>query len=85
MQFLCDTVTSFLDSPSPKLRPSIPSVAVRTLPLSATPSQNLEVTEFTSALFLLGELWGVEVDTVHRHFVSCLFAAGLGDRGKEVC
>ena len=26
----------------------------------------------------------MEVDTVHVHWVSCLFAAGLGERGKEV-
>ena len=26
----------------------------------------------------------VETEAVRRHFVSCLFAAGLGDRGTEV-
>ena len=26
----------------------------------------------------------METETVQRHFVSCLFAAGLGDRGTEV-
>ena len=26
----------------------------------------------------------METETVRRHFVSCLFAAGLGDRGTEV-
>ena len=26
----------------------------------------------------------METEAVRRHFVSCLFAAGLGDRGTEV-
>ena len=85
LQFLCDSVTRCLDAPLPKLHPLIPSVAIRTLPSPATPSPSLGVTEVTNGLFLLGELWGVEVDTVHVHWVSCLFAAGLGDRGREVC
>ena len=84
-QFLCDSITRCLDPPILKLRPSSPSAAVRTLPSPATASPSLGVTEVTSGLFLLGELWGAEVDTVHTHWVSCLFAAGLGDRGNEVC
>ena len=37
-----------------------------------------------SRLFLLGELWGLEMDAVHTHHTSSLFAAGLGDQGREV-
>ena len=48
------------------------------------PHPHLEVAEVTGGLVLLGELWGVELDRVHCHFTSCLFAAGLGDRGTEV-
>jgi hypothetical protein len=86
-KFLCEAVTHHLDSPSPKLRPSIPSLAVHSVPSSSTqttpPCPRLEVAEVTSALFLLGELWGVETEVVRRQFVSSLFAAGLGDRGTE--
>ena len=84
LQFLCDTVVTFLDSPVPKLHPSISSVAIRSLTPASTSAPSLEVTEFTSALFLLGELWGVEMDAVHKQLVICLFAAGLGNRGREV-
>ena len=85
LQFLCEAVVRYLDTPAPKLRPSIPSPALNSLPTETTPSRpRLEVTEVTSALFLLGELWEVEMDTVRRYFVSSLFAAGLGDRGTEV-
>ena len=87
LQFLCEAVTRHLDTPSPKLHPSIPSLAVHSLPSSQTTplGPRLEVTEVMSALFLLGELWEVEVEVIRRHLVSCLFAAGLGDRGTEVC
>ena len=60
---------------------SVNSIAIQPLTSSAT---NLEVTEFTGGLFLLGELWGVEMDTVHTHHTSSLFAAGSGDQGREV-
>lgn len=84
LQFLCDTVVAFLDSPPPKLHLLISSVAIRSLMPASSTAPNLEVTEFTSALFLLGELWRVEMDAVHKHLVMCLFAAGLGNRGREV-
>ena len=86
LQFLCESVTRYLNSPAPKLPPLIPISTINSTSAQATPTNlGLEVREVTGALFLLGELWGVEVDVVRRHLVTCLFAAGLGDRGTEVC
>ena len=52
---------------------------------SSSSSSSVEVVEFEDFVFLLAELWRVDVDGVRKHWTACFFAAGLGERGREVC
>ena len=92
-QFLCEAVSVYLSQRSnPKMAGTVPSAAITRptammSPPSTSPSSSssVEVVEFEDYVFLLAELWRVDVDGVRKHWTACFFAAGLGERGREVC
>ena len=62
------------------------SVALKELRI-ITPSislTHLELTDLDDFVFLLGELWGLDVDSIRLHWVSNLFGAGKEAYGKKV-
>ena len=54
--------------------------------VTLTPMNKLcvEVTEYQDFVFLLGQLWKVNMDQLKAHWVCNLYAIGSSDQGKKV-
>lgn len=71
-----------LGSAGMKTVPMISSVALKQHTSATIP--NIEVSEIEDFVFLLAELWELDIDDIKRHWVLNLFACGHGDHGREV-
>ena len=68
-----------------KVSSTCTSVALKELRI--TPSialTHLELADLDDFIFLLGDLWGLDVDHIRLHWVSNLFRAGKKDYAKKV-
>lgn len=63
--------------------PTVNAIALES-PTATTPLPQLEVVEFSDFIFLLAQLWGLDIDSIKQHWVCNLFAAGLGEHGRDV-
>ena len=81
-QFLCEAVGISLGSAGPKTVSMISSAALKQHTSATIP--NIEVSEIEDFIFLLAELWELDIDNIKRHWVLNLFACGHGDHGREV-
>ena len=62
---------------------TISSVALKQYATNVAVPQ-IELVEFSDFIFLLAELWNLDTDSIKQHWVANLFAAGMGDQGREV-
>ena len=44
----------------------------------------IDVSEYQDLVFVLAQLWKLDLDRIKNHWVCNLFAAGLVDQGKKV-
>ncbi len=87
LQFLCEAITACTRPEGVRMvLPTANSVAVNKLQsqTSSVAVPQLEITELSDLVFLLAHLWGLDADAIREHWASHLFAAGLGDQGKDV-
>ena len=81
MQFLLETVTVCFQS-QPVMMSTPNCQAMARIP---TDEICLDVMEFQDFIFLLGQLWKMDLDKIKNHWVCNLFAAGVIEQGKKVC
>ena len=83
LQFLSEAVTVHLEKQSQPLVSSAPTCQI----LSKTPPDDIcvDITEFQDFIFVLSQLWKLDLDVIKSYWVCNLFAGGLIDLGKRVC
>ena len=66
------------------MSPTVSSEAVKKHQVKSPTVPHLEAVEFSDFIFHLSDIWTLNTDGIKQYWVSNLFAAGLGDHGKEV-
>ena len=86
LQFLSSAVSTELEEmPQYRSLPIRPNAIFESLSCLPTDSYvSLHLTSTSEVVFSLAQLWEVGADKVKVQWVSNLFAAGHGDRAKEV-
>lgn len=50
----------------------------------STQVTRFDIKDFDDFVFMLGQLWNLDVDQIKSHWTSNLFAGGMTDHGKSV-